>query len=200
MSKGIDVQIQTTSLCNARCISCPYPYSWFKRNPGKMTEETFNKVISKLDSVKLGGFRTIPLYENDSRKGFIFETIDGKRQCFAHTKMRTSLRFDVYGYDMTVFENLGVSSLKSALVTSDLIIMDEIGIMEKHAEKFIKQLVQILDAPQCVLASYQKRALWFYRILKARRDTEIITIYEENRNIIPKQIITNFQYYFKMLK
>lgn len=51
MSKGIDVQIQTISNCNAKCVFCPYPYSWFKENPGKMTDELFEKIISNLEKI-----------------------------------------------------------------------------------------------------------------------------------------------------
>ena len=40
------VQIQTTSVCNGKCIFCPYRYSWFKKNPGVMSEKLYLKILN----------------------------------------------------------------------------------------------------------------------------------------------------------
>jgi len=43
------VQIQTTSFCNARCKICPYKDdSWMLQNPGIMSDDLFEKIISEL--------------------------------------------------------------------------------------------------------------------------------------------------------
>lgn len=39
------VQVQTTSVCNAKCIVCPYPYSWYKKNPNYMNDDLFEKIL-----------------------------------------------------------------------------------------------------------------------------------------------------------
>ena len=39
------IQIQTTSVCNGRCIVCPYKDSWFIKNPGKMSEQLFDRIL-----------------------------------------------------------------------------------------------------------------------------------------------------------
>jgi len=42
------VQIQTTSVCNAKCICCPYAKSWYKDNPGRMSDKLYKKILSDI--------------------------------------------------------------------------------------------------------------------------------------------------------
>lgn len=42
------VQVQTHSRCNADCVFCPYIESAHAADPGRMTDETWNRVISNL--------------------------------------------------------------------------------------------------------------------------------------------------------
>ncbi len=42
------VQVQTTSVCNAKCICCPYKDSWYKDNPGQMTDELYLKLLNDI--------------------------------------------------------------------------------------------------------------------------------------------------------
>jgi len=42
------VQLQTTSVCNARCLCCPYSNSWMVNNPGVMTDRLFDKILANI--------------------------------------------------------------------------------------------------------------------------------------------------------
>jgi len=42
------VQIQTTSICNGRCICCPYKESWYMKNPGYMSDELYEKILNDI--------------------------------------------------------------------------------------------------------------------------------------------------------
>lgn len=44
------VQIQTTSACNASCVFCPYKDSWYKKNPGKMSDSLYLKILNDINS------------------------------------------------------------------------------------------------------------------------------------------------------
>lgn len=50
---GYNVQIQTTSICNGKCVMCPYLDSWHKENPGRMSDAVFERVLSQLAGKKL---------------------------------------------------------------------------------------------------------------------------------------------------
>jgi nucleoside-triphosphatase len=151
-----------------------------------------NKVLEQLGEVKIGGFRTLAIFENDIRKGFALESFKGQKQIFAHTDLESSLKFDIYRYDVSVFEKFGTQLLEKALENSELIVMDEIGMMEKNTIHFKEQIKICLDEPQLVLGAFQKRAEWFFDILNERADTKIFFINEINRETIHKEIISNF--------
>ncbi|MBF0541818.1 MAG: hypothetical protein HQK91_10260 [Nitrospirae bacterium] len=52
----LNVQIETVSTCNGKCQFCPYQGSWNQKNPGKMSWETYEKIISDLTNYKIGVF------------------------------------------------------------------------------------------------------------------------------------------------
>ena len=151
-----------------------------------------NKVAEQLGVEKIGGFKTIPIFENGIRKGFALESYSGQKQIFAHTNLKSNIEFDVYRYDVSVFENFGSTLLETALEYSDLILLDEIGVMEKQTTKFRKMLLKCLDSSKPVLGTFQQRADWFSDILNARTDTKIFSINESNREKIDREILLFF--------
>jgi glycosyltransferase involved in cell wall biosynthesis len=50
---GFNIQLQTTSVCNGKCIMCPYLDSWHKKNPGVMTDDVFDRIVSQLGTIPL---------------------------------------------------------------------------------------------------------------------------------------------------
>jgi len=42
------VQVQTTSVCNGKCIICPYKDSWFAKNPGYMPDKLYKKILEDI--------------------------------------------------------------------------------------------------------------------------------------------------------
>lgn len=155
---------------------------------GKST--IINKVIDRLPGFKIYGFRTIPIFENGIKKGFYLKSFDGFKKIFAHTDLKQTEQFDIYNFDYAVFEGFGVSILRQALLADDVIVMDEIGMMEKNAATFCTLINECLDAPKLVLGAFQKRATWFLKILENRVDTKIFPVSDANRNALPDQILS----------
>ncbi len=158
---------------------------------GKST--IINKVLAELKVKNIGGFRTLPIYENNIRTGFVLQSITGKSQLFAHTNLMTNSTFDNYHFDIAVFDTFGCQLLEQALNFSELILMDEIGVMEEKAIRFKKILLTCLDSSQPVLGAFQQRAKWFANILEKRRNTKIFLIDETNRDHIHEVIISNLK-------
>ena len=154
---------------------------------GKST--ILNKVIDSLPNLKIGGFRTLPLYEDNKKKGFTFKSLEGTREIFAHVDFNSENHFDIYQFDYQVFDKIGVVSLKKALAKSDLILMDEIGMMERQAEKFKTMIIRCLNSSKIILGAFQERALWFTEFLRDRDDTKVFIITAMNRDMISEQII-----------
>lgn len=59
----LNVQIQTTSACNAKCMFCPYQGSWQQKNPGQMERHVFESIILGLKGFKIKKF--CPYLENE---------------------------------------------------------------------------------------------------------------------------------------
>lgn len=154
---------------------------------GKST--ILNKAIDRLPHLKIGGFRTLPIYEANKKKGFIFKSLEDEQQIFAHVDLNAENQFDIYQFNFKIFEEIGVSSLKRALAVSDLILMDEIGMMERQATAFRREIIKCLNSSKIVLGAFQKRATWFLEILKDRVDTSILAVSEINRDLMPQHII-----------
>ena len=59
----MNIQIQTTSRCNANCIICPYPESWHCQNPGIINDKIFFKIIHEISGLKIN--KICPYFQND---------------------------------------------------------------------------------------------------------------------------------------
>lgn len=160
-----------------------------KINIGKTT--VLNRVLKdhRFYNLKIKGYRTKPLVENGVVRGYIFQIINGEKKHFAHVNLLSSEKFDRYKIDPFVFNDLGIMALKDAIINADIIVMDEIGVMEKKAQKFINIILHCLDSEKLVLGVYQQRAHWFVELIQNRDDILIFEIFKNNRDIIHREII-----------
>lgn len=147
-------------------------------------------MIASLPQLKIGGFRTVPIIEHGVKKGFLLESLAGESKTFAHVELDTINLFDIYRYNIDIFEEFGVMCLTEALANSDLILMDEIGLMERDARQFCQMILRCLNSETIVLGAYQKRASWFAQLLQSRDDTRVFEVTIANREQIPKQIVS----------
>ncbi|MDZ7264653.1 MAG: nucleoside-triphosphatase [candidate division KSB1 bacterium] len=155
---------------------------------GKST--IINQVLQRMTGWNIGGFRTRPVFESAQKCGFVLQSFDGLEECFAHTEMKSSAQFDIYHYDSRKFDDLGATILQRALTDSDLIVMDEIGMMEMQAKQFQQMICRCLDAPVRVLGAFQQRADWFRALLSDREDTMIVAVDPSNRIELVEWIIS----------
>jgi len=160
---------------------------------GKST--VLNNVLNSpaFKKLSIGGFRTKPIFENESICGYALENAAGTKQDFAYLQCKDSSDVEKYWINQEIFNEFGASILEKAIQIADIILIDEVGIMEKAADKFIKKIISCLDSKQIVLGVFQQRASWFSDMLKKRSDTVIFLITEMNREHIEKSIITEIQ-------
>ena len=77
-----------------------------------------------------------------------------------------------------------MQALDSALESSTLIIMDEIGRMELCSEAFQDAVARALDSSKPLLGTLQKRDNAFLDAIRARPDVELITVNTANRECL----------------
>ena len=157
-----------------------------KINSGKST--VLNKALEKLKSFDISGYFTFPVLENNERAGFYIESFNGKKEIFAHINFHIDYRFKQYGVKLKVFEDLCVPILKDSL-RSDILVIDELGIMETESEKFIRKLVLAVKKHHRLIFVIQERALDFWlKQLGAENFTETVYVAHENRDGLPELI------------
>ena len=156
---------------------------------GKTT--VLNKVLknSFFDNLTIKGYKTKPLVDNSAVKGYTFETLNGVKEIFAHVNLLSSEKFDRYRTNPQIFDDLGVKTLKNAIINGDIILMDEIGVIENKAQKFKKMVLKCLNSTKLTMGVFQQRTFWFTDLILKRQDTLIFEITENNRDTIHFEII-----------
>ena len=160
---------------------------------GKTT--IINKILVELlpYKIKTDGFRTEAIIENDVVAGYCFYRFNEPRQVFAHIEFESQQQFSHYKVTPTFFDEIGANSVKNAFKSGDLIVMDEIGAMERKSYKFQNAILDCLNSKKIVLGTFQKRAKWFYDLINIRKDSEIIEVTVNNRDNIHNKLLFNIK-------
>jgi len=148
---------------------------------------TLIKRLIEASSLSKGGFYTEEVREKGQRVGFSLITLDGKRSLLAHLKTKSPYRVGRYGVDIDTFEAIGVESIRKAISTNDIIIIDEIGRMELFSRKFREVVLQALKTGR-VVATIKKGRGDFIDKIKSRKDVRILEVNLENRETLSSKL------------
>lgn len=136
------------------------------------------------------GFRTLPYYEQGQLNGFYLQPMIKElcsEQLFFIGRCLENNRWEVFP---EVFVTLGVDALDQCLKQKpDLIVMDELGFFERDAFKFHRKVFEVLDSTIPVLGVIKQADIAFLNTIRERRDVEVITVTEENRDDLHKAIV-----------
>jgi len=148
---------------------------------------TLIKRLIEASSLSKGGFYTEEVREKGQRVGFSLITLDGKRSLLAHLKTKSPYRVGRYGVDIDTFEAIGVESIRKAISTNDIIIIDEIGRMELFSRKFREVVLQALKTGR-VVATIKKGRGDFIDKIKSRKDVRMLEVNLENRETLSSKL------------
>ncbi len=137
------------------------------------------------DCEDAGGFYTEEIRDR-YRKGFKIVTLDGKEGILAHVDIKNRYTVGEYGVNLKDLDNVAVKSVEESL-DKDIIVIDEIGKMELYSEKFRDVLERALDTGN-VLGTIMGKNNYFTKKIKEREDVEIISVDEDNRDTLAKEI------------
>jgi nucleoside-triphosphatase len=122
--------------------------------------------------------------------GFSIKAVDsGLEGVLAHVDSPSPYRVGKYGVNVEEMERVGVSALRHALRSSELIVMDEIGRMENYCPSFQGVVLDALDAPQSVLGTLQMRSTSFLDRIRRRQDVTVKLVTPQNRDKLPAELI-----------
>jgi len=149
--------------------------------PGVGKTTLIRAVLEELP-VEAGGFCTEEIREGGRRVGFSIADLRGARGVLAHVDLDSPYRVGKYGVHRDDLESIGVAAIDAAIEGAQLIVMDEIGRMELCSPEFRRAVGRALDSPTPVLGTIQDRRNEFLDAVRARRDVEIVSVTESNRD------------------
>jgi nucleoside-triphosphatase len=164
--------------------------------PGIGKTTVIKKIFQKLGNKAVGFFtEDYRDLKTHRRKGFKVITFDGKEEILADVNLKSNYKVGKYGVNIKGFEKVAVPVLEKALNSKDkIIIIDEIGKMEFYSQKFRNLIWEIMKDPELkVIATISQKD--FHPIIKKIKnlpDVEIVEVKQENRNILPEEIVKNF--------
>ena len=131
------------------------------------------------------GFETKPFYIGDERRGF---TLHGRvdmppyaNDCIVCVRVGERRSVPV----LPVFEENGVDILKRSLESeSPWLLMDELGRLEREAERFCAQVLACLDSGKRVLGVLQACDAPLVCSVRAREDVSVMEVTQENREVV----------------
>jgi nucleoside-triphosphatase len=149
-------------------------------NPGVGKTTLIQNIISRLN-VSAGGFYTVEVRdENGKRWGFKIISLDGREEVLASVDVISSRRVSKYGVDVGAVDSVGVTAIRDALKSKDVVVIDEIGRMELISDRF-RDIVQVaLDSPKPVLGTIALKETNTAKKIKERKDTRLIRLTRAN--------------------
>lgn len=159
--------------------------------PGCGKTTLCRKIIQALKDKNICGILSEEIREGGERKGFkIIDIKTGAEGILAHVAQKEGPRVGKYRV------NLGdVDKFSGAMEEGcDLIVIDEVGPMELHSEKFIRVVEVAFESGRSVIATiHYKSRHPLVEELKRRKDVIIYEINEANRNKVLEEILRRFQ-------
>ncbi|MFX1562472.1 MAG: nucleoside-triphosphatase, partial [Promethearchaeota archaeon] len=108
--------------------------------PGCGKSTLVARIVKELQTkgVKVGGITT-PEFRTESRQrgGFLIQDITtGEEAIMATSEYSSKIRVGRYGVDVAAIHKIGVTAIDKAVITADIVVIDEIGKMELLSQKF----------------------------------------------------------------
>lgn len=145
-----------------------------------------------------GGFRTLPFVGQDGGHGFYLLGSDEPPISTPGPDRIIAIRGlggRIEKIFTEVFETLGVSLLKRCLKGQpDIIIMDELGFMERVAWNFQRAVMDCLESEVPVRGVIKPLSVPFLNKIRARKDVTIITVTTDNRELLYPELFERGQF------
>jgi nucleoside-triphosphatase len=137
---------------------------------------------------RIGGFITEHMMTGKVSKGFRIHTFDGQERMLAAKGLKSQFQLGHYGVDLNALENVGVPALKLALMSKELVVIDEIGTMEMMSERFRMALLEVLMSDKPILATIRLSSQPFADQAKKMPDTQTIVLTKANYTKTKQQV------------
>lgn len=144
-------------------------------------------------NIKTTGFITLPYYIEGTRQGFYLSSLVEVNKYSNNTPISVQVGVKQCIGIKETFETLGVESLQKSCRDNQIIVMDELGRLEREAIKFQTQVMNCLDHSQGVVGVLKLcQESWLENIRK-RKDVLILEVTKENREDIFTKVLVELE-------
>jgi nucleoside-triphosphatase len=151
---------------------------------------TLVKNVIASSKKKVGGIITEEIRCGGVRVGFkLIDLSTNSEGILSHVEQKKGPRVGKYRVNLPDLDDIGIKAIENAIEEGEVIVIDEIGPMELHSEKFIKTVEKAFDSGKDIIATIHFKSKHpFIEDLKKKSDVLYI-LNENNRNTIRKEIV-----------
>lgn len=146
-------------------------------------------VLENLKGIKTAGFYTQEIREDNIRKGFSFNRLDGQVGILAHTEIKGPYRVGKYGVNLEEFEKSIVPILNPKETDAELFVIDEIGKMECMCAKFIEAVRRLFRSDKAILATVALKGTALISEIKKYPGIKLYNLTAQNRDKTTAEIL-----------
>ena len=157
--------------------------------PGCGKTTAIMKIVASLGDKRVVGFYTQEIRENDARKGFSWNRLDGTSGILAHVGIKSRFKVGKYRVDVAGFEEAVVPILNADQAGAELFVIDEIGRMECFSQKFIAAVRRLFASDKAVLATVARRGGRLIAEVKTYPAVKLFNLTRENRDKTIAEIV-----------
>ena len=150
--------------------------------PGCGKTTAIMKIVAHLACERAVGFYTQEIRENNTRKGFSWNRLDGTAGVLAHVDIKGRFKVGRYGVDVAGFEEAVVPVLDIEQTDAELFVIDEIGRMECFSEKFVAAVRRLFASDKSVLATVARKGGGLISEVKSFPGARLFNLTRENRD------------------
>jgi nucleoside-triphosphatase len=162
-------------------------------NPGVGKTTVLSRIIDSLRAkgYTVGGMISRETCQGNIRIGFsIVDLSDSRQGWLAHTDQKTGPQIGRYRVNLDDLNTIGVKAILTAIETSDVVTIDEIGPMELFSKEFNDAVAEATASKKLLVAIIHRKAKSkLIDDLKSREDTELYTVTYENRENLHRIVV-----------
>jgi len=162
-------------------------------SPGVGKTSALLRIVESLRAKghNVGGMVSREVRAGRDRVGFeILNVNTGQKGWLAHVAQKEGPQVGRYRVNIRDLEDIGVEAITSAIATSEVIVIDEIGPMELHSKRFREAVLKAAESSKLLVGVvHWKAADTLIARIKGRDDAEVHVITVENRDNLPLQVL-----------
>jgi nucleoside-triphosphatase len=156
--------------------------------PGVGKTTLVKKVAGRLEAWRPVGFYTEEIREAGVRMGFDLVDFSGKRQVLAKTNLKSPFRVGKYGVDVRGFERF-LDAIPFLDDKTRLVIIDEIGKMECHSQRFQQLIWDVMNSDKTVIGTVAAKGGGIITDVKKHPGVRFFELTTANRDSVLSRII-----------